>query len=138
MTKSGAIFAILINLSLYAETETTAQTSIPESLGVYIATNGASLQLLDKITGRMNTISLKIDEVSSFGTLRIKIKYCQKNPPEEPPESKVFIKIWEEKIGQDEKTPLFSNWMFSSSPSLSTLEHPVYGVWIKECVDIKP
>ena len=126
------LFLILFSFSVCAQD---VQEPL-EKLGVYIKTNGASIQLLDKITGRMSTALLKIGQTEAFGTLRIQIQYCQKSPPEEPPESKVFIKIWEEKIGQDEKTVLFSNWMFSSSPSISTLEHPVYGVWLKECIHI--
>ncbi len=126
------LFFVFLACRLCAQGEQEAS----EKLGVYVKTNGASIQLLDKITGRMSTALIKIGQTEVFGTLRIQIQYCQKNPPEEPPESKVFVKVWEEKIGQDEKTILFSNWMFSSSPSISTLEHPVYGVWVKECVNI--
>ena len=30
---------------------------------------------------------------------------------------------------------LFTGWMFSSSPALSALEHPVYDVWLLECAE---
>ncbi len=30
---------------------------------------------------------------------------------------------------------LFSGWMFASSPALSSLEHPVYDIWVLDCLD---
>ena len=53
-------------------------------------------------------------------------------PPEEPPESAVFLKVME-KRPEEPVTELFTGWMFSSSPALSALEHPVYDVWVLEC-----
>ena len=53
-------------------------------------------------------------------------------PPEEPPESAVFLEIME-KRPDEPVTALFTGWMFSSSPALSALEHPVYDVWVLEC-----
>ena len=29
--------------------------------------------------------------------------------------------------------PLFTGWMFASSPALSAVEHPVYDVWVIDC-----
>ncbi|WP_300392357.1 DUF2155 domain-containing protein [Henriciella sp.] len=42
-----------------------------------------------------------------------------------------------EDAGKDEKL-LFSGWMFSSSPGLSALEHPVYDVWVIRCTERSP
>ena len=53
-------------------------------------------------------------------------------PPEEPPESAVFLEIVEIRPDED-PAPLFTGWMFASSPALSALEHPVYDVWVLEC-----
>jgi hypothetical protein len=30
---------------------------------------------------------------------------------------------------------LFTGWMFASSPALSALEHPVYDLWVLDCVN---
>jgi hypothetical protein len=32
---------------------------------------------------------------------------------------------------------IFSGWMFASSPALSSLEHPVYDVWVIDCKTVK-
>ena len=29
---------------------------------------------------------------------------------------------------------VFSGWMFSSSPPLNALEHPVYDIWVLSCI----
>ena len=30
---------------------------------------------------------------------------------------------------------VFSGWMFSSSPALAALDHPVFDIWVIRCVD---
>jgi hypothetical protein len=30
---------------------------------------------------------------------------------------------------------LFSGWMFASTPGLSALEHPVYDIWVLDCIN---
>ncbi|MAN73150.1 MAG: cellulase [Henriciella sp.] len=39
---------------------------------------------------------------------------------------------------EEEAGPLFSGWMFASSPGLSALEHPVYDVWVIRCKQPSP
>jgi hypothetical protein len=90
------------------------------------------MQGLDKVTARVSTFQAPLGATVRFGTLAITVRSCDRTPPEEPPESAVFLEVLE--IRPDEpSTPLFSGWMFSSSPALSALEHPVYDVWVLEC-----
>ncbi len=90
------------------------------------------LQGLDKVTARVSTIEARIGETFRFGTLEIIARHCDKRPPEEPPESTVFLDIWEVREGQP-AVSLFRGWMFRSSPALSALEHPVYDIWVLDC-----
>lgn len=93
----------------------------------------ALLQGMDKVTARVITIRAPIGEVIRFGTLEIIARTCDKRPPEEPPESTAFIDIWEVREGAA-ATSLYRGWMFASSPALSAMEHPVYDVWVLDCV----
>ena len=68
-----------------------------------------------------------------FGTLKIIVKTCKESLPEDPPENSAFIQIWDKKIDQEEKK-IFSGWMFSSSPSISAVDHAVYDVWVIDCM----
>ncbi|MDJ0894788.1 MAG: DUF2155 domain-containing protein [Alphaproteobacteria bacterium] len=92
----------------------------------------AVLQGLDKVTARISTFDAPVNEIVSFGTLRIEVKSCRKRPPEEPPESAAFLDILDDRPGEPAK-PVFAGWMFASSPALNALEHPVYDVWVKDC-----
>jgi hypothetical protein len=88
---------------------------------------------LDKVTARISTIEAPIGHPVRFGTLEIVVRTCDKRPPEEPPESAAFLDIWEIRKEQPAAN-LFRGWMFASSPALSAMDHPVYDVWVLDCV----
>jgi hypothetical protein len=94
----------------------------------------AVLQTLDKVTARVSTIDVGVERTVRFGTLLIKVQKCDKRPPEETPESTVFLEISEQRPGES-PVLTFAGWMFSSSPALNALEHPVYDVWVIDCKD---
>lgn len=98
-----------------------------------IAGTVAVLQGLDKITARVSTFEAPIDKPVRFGTLEITVDYCDRAPPEDPPESAAFLDIREIKAGSKTPVELFQGWMFASSPALSALQHPVYDVWVLDC-----
>ena len=104
--------------------------------GQFLSKEKAVLQGLNKITARVSTFTLKIDELGYFGTLVIKVKACRKRPPTEPPESAAYIEILDKKMGE-EVVNLFGGWMFASSPTLNSLEHPVYDIWVLDCTNSK-
>jgi len=104
-----------------------------EAKADYIDTDTATLQTLDKVTGRTATLNLKIGESASFGTLSIKANVCKTKPPEETPENAVFLEIYNKERRDKEQNRIFSGWMFSSSPALSALENSVYDVWLVKC-----
>lgn len=92
----------------------------------------AVLQGLDKITARVSTIDAPVGDAVRFGTLEITVKRCQKRPPEETPETTAYLEISERRTGE-QPANLFSGWMFASSPAVSSMEHPVYDVWVIDC-----
>lgn len=92
----------------------------------------AVLRGLDKITARITTFDAPVGAAVRFGALEIVARDCGKRPPEEPPEVSAFLELAEVKPGQP-PAPLFTGWMFASSPALSALEHPVYDVWVIDC-----
>ncbi|MBT3238128.1 MAG: DUF2155 domain-containing protein [Rhodospirillaceae bacterium] len=96
--------------------------------------NTAVLQGLDKVTARVSTIEAPVGDSIKFGALEIIARTCDKRPPEETPESATFLDIWEVKPGEP-AISIFRGWMFASSPALSALEHPVYDVWVLDCVN---
>ena len=97
-----------------------------------IAEPVALLQGLDKITARVSRFDAPVGDAVRFGTLSIRVRDCERNPPEETPESAAFLEIDELRPGEA-RVRLFSGWMFASSPALSALEHPVYDVTLLDC-----
>lgn len=100
-------------------------------------TDAAVLQGLDKVTARISTFTVPLNQEARFGGLSIVLRHCDRAPPEEPPEGKAFLEIAELRAGEPAQR-LFSGWMFASSPALSALQHPVYDIWVKECINLAP
>ena len=93
----------------------------------------AKLQALDKVTARISELRVPVNSTVSFGTLQVTVQACHKAPPEEPPENAAFLDVRETRRNEAPRV-VFSGWMFSSSPGLSTLEHPVYDIWVVDCL----
>lgn len=92
----------------------------------------AVLQTLDKVTGRVRTVEVPIEQTIRLGTLDIMVRVCRKRPPEETPESAAFLEVRDIKPGETPRT-VYVGWMFASSPGVSAVEHPVYDVWVLDC-----
>jgi len=91
------------------------------------------LGALNKVSGKISKIKIEDNDQTNFGTLKIIVRACKKSLPEDPPENSAFIQIWDMKIDKEDKK-IFSGWMFSSSPSISTVNHAVYDVWVIDCI----
>ncbi len=99
-----------------------------------IATNKMMLRGVDKITGRVSTMAATVNQPLKFGTLTIIPERCLAKPQEEMPENAVYLQIFEE-TKEVPQTQIFKGWMFSSNPALSPLEHPIYDVWLLNCIN---
>ncbi len=95
-------------------------------------TTGVTLRGLDKITARTSNLQLKLGQAIKFGNLSITLHVCWKSPPEEAPESKALLEMWEEIPGESRKK-IFYGWMFASSPLISAPEHVIYDIIVLEC-----
>ena len=94
--------------------------------------NAVRLQGMNKVTARVSTIDAPLGVVMRFGNLEIIARRCWKAAPEDRPENAALLEIRELRPGEGPVT-VFSGWMFSSSPALSTLEHPVYDLTVLGC-----
>ena len=97
----------------------------------------AVLQGLDKITARVSRFDVPVGKSANFFTLSIEVRECQRSAPEDRPENAAFVEIFENRPDEP-MSRLFSGWMFSSSPALSALEHPVYDVNLLQCKGAVP
>ncbi len=97
----------------------------------------AIARALDKITAQITELELPEGEMVKFGTLEITARTCRQRPPEEPPETFVFLEI-DDRKSDSEQERIFTGWMMASSPALNALEHPVYDVWVIDCKISEP
>ncbi|ADV12674.1 DUF2155 domain-containing protein [Mesorhizobium sp. M7A.F.Ca.CA.001.09.2.1] len=87
---------------------------------------------IDKITGRIITFDVYIDETVQFGALQVTPRVCYSRPQAEAPKTDSFVEV--DEITLDRKIRrIFTGWMFAESPGLNAVEHAVYDVWLKAC-----
>jgi hypothetical protein len=87
---------------------------------------------IDKITGRIITFDVYIDETVQFGALQVTPRVCFSRPESEEPKTDSFVEV--DEITLDRKIRrIFTGWMFAESPGLNAVEHAVYDVWLKSC-----
>ena len=89
----------------------------------------AIMRAIDRSTGRTYEIKIPLNQEIKFSNLLINVKYCYKNPIDKKVENYAYLMIKDLLINQY----IFEGWMFSSSPSLSSLEHPINDIWLLNC-----
>ena len=87
---------------------------------------------LDKITGRIVSFEVAVDETVQFGALQLTPRVCYARPPTETPKTDAFLEV--DEVTLDNKyRRIFTGWMFAASPGLHAIEHPIYDVWLVDC-----
>ena len=97
-----------------------------------IANPTAVFSGLDKITGRIISFDVALNETVQFGALQVTPRVCYSRPPTETPNTDSFVEVDEVTL-QGEIKRIFTGWMFAASPGLHAVEHPIYDVWLTDC-----
>ncbi len=109
-----------------------AVAATPASADEKIKNPVAEFTGLDKITGRIITFDVLIDETVQFGALQVTPRVCYSRPQTEAPRTDAFVEV--DEVTLDNKIQrIFTGWMFADSPGLNAVEHPVYDVWLTDC-----
>ena len=95
----------------------------------------ASFKLLNKTTNKVSTKDILVDSKISWETLNIEVLYCGSTPPTEIPEDYVLIDVYD--TINNENTNIYRGWMISSSPDVTSLENPIYDLWLVDCSNDK-
>ena len=91
------------------------------------------LQILDKISSKNTLIKLKNGELITFKDLSIKSLKCKNSEFDDNPEITAYIQVKDLTDENNNEVFVFNGWMFSSSPSITPFDHPVYDVWLVNC-----
>ena len=109
-------------------------SSEPKSLKddkVYI-----NLTALDKITAKTSSIRLAVGDKKFFGSLEIKALKCQFSEGSDISDTVAYIQVKDLSAKDNNQVFLFNGWTFASSPTLQSIDHPVYDLWITSCENI--
>jgi hypothetical protein len=94
----------------------------------------ATLGVLNKRNGLSRDLMMKPGEAVRMGDLVIRLKACDQTEPWEADQlTGAFVQVIVKNTVGPNWRKAFSGWLFKESPSLNTVEHPVYDVWVKAC-----
>lgn len=92
----------------------------------------AVLQILNKTTAKTAMVEIKVGSSLIFQQIEIKAIKCWQAPLDQNPDARILIEV--KKINsKKEKEKIFHGWMIASSPSISSLEDPVYDITAISC-----
>ena len=92
-----------------------------------------NLKVLDKISSKNTLIKLKNGELITFKDLSIKSLKCKNSEFDDNPEIIAYIQVRDLTNKNNNEVYVFNGWMFSSSPSVTPFDHPVYDVRLMAC-----
>ena len=91
------------------------------------------IKILDKISSKNTLVKLKNGELIKFKDLSIKSLKCKNSEFDDNPEITAYIQVRDLTNKNNDEVFVFNGWMFSSSPSITPFDHPVYDVWLVNC-----
>ena len=90
---------------------------------------GGVVRVLDKTSGATLDLELARGQTGAMGALTVTLDDCRF--PTDNPSGDAFEHLTIHYRASAE--PVFSGWMFASSPALNAMDHPRYDVWALRC-----
>ena len=119
------------NTSLNSNENILEEPAITKDDKIYI-----NLKALDKITAKTSTIRLSVGEIKFFGALEIKALKCQLSENNNTTDAVAYLQVKDLSSKDNNQVFLFNGWTFASSPTLQSIDHPIYDLWITSCDNI--
>ncbi len=91
------------------------------------------IKILDKISSKNTLLKLKNGDLVSFKDLSIKSLKCKNSEFDDNPEITAYMQVIDLNNSNNDEVFVFNGWMFSSSPSITPFDHPVYDIWLVNC-----
>ena len=91
------------------------------------------IKILDKISSKNTLLKLKNGNLVSFKDLSIKSLKCKNSEFDDNPEITAYMQVTDLNNSNNNEVFVFNGWMFSSSPSITPFDHPVYDIWLVNC-----
>ena len=91
------------------------------------------IKVLDKISSKNILVKLKNEVDTKHKDLLIKSIKCKNSEFDDNPEITAYLQVKDLTKKNNDEVFVFNGWMFSSSPSLTPFDHPVYDIWLVGC-----
>ena len=91
------------------------------------------IKILDKISSKNTLLKLKNGDLVLFKDLSIKSLKCKNSEFDDNPEITAYVQVTDLNNSNNDEVFVFNGWMFSSSPSITPFDHPVYDIWLVSC-----
>ena len=91
------------------------------------------IKILDKISSKNTLLKLKNGQLLKFKDLSIQSLKCKNSEFDDNPEITAYIQVRDLSNQSNDEVFVFNGWMFSSSPSITPFDHPIYDVWLVKC-----
>ena len=91
------------------------------------------IKILDKVSSKTSQLSLNIEQETKFENLIIKILKCKNSEFDDNPEVTAYMQVQDITLKNNDKVFVFNGWTFSSSPSITLFDHPIYDIWLIKC-----
>ena len=91
------------------------------------------IKILDKISSKNTLLKLKNGNLVTFKDLSIKSLKCKNSEFDDNPEITAYMQVTDLNNSNNDEVFVFNGWMFSSSPSVTPFDHPVYDIWLVNC-----
>lgn len=88
-----------------------------------------TISLLNKITAEVISIDINLKQSHIYKELNIYPIDCYNSDPMDKRETAVYLNIYK----QQSMEKIFNGWMIKSVPSVSSMEHPIYDIWVNSC-----
>ena len=92
-----------------------------------------NIKILDKISSKNTLLKLKNGDLILFKDLSIKSLKCKNSEFDDNPEITAYMQVTDLNNLNNDEVFVFNGWMFSSSPSITPFDHPVYDIWLVSC-----
>jgi len=92
-----------------------------------------NIKILDKISSKNELIKLNNNKELLYKDLSIKSMKCTNSEFDDNPEITAYIQVKDLNNVKKDDVFIFNGWMFSSSPSITPFDHPVYDIWLVGC-----
>ena len=100
-----------------------------ERPNVWMPAGAVKLQALDKVNAQATSLTIKVGQSATFGSLTITAKACMIRPADQPADAAAYLAV----IDSHSESASFNGWMLQDEPAVSMMQHPIYDLRVTGC-----